>query len=261
MRKLIITTILFFATATSLFADGGFFRSRKSNCSSGYCYPQSYYKPEYRKDITVINNLIGIPVPVPYQQPLAQQGSTVYGYLDSGYSSEKLDLGVLYNQANRLADQAQQLAGQATLDFHGIVKTEGDNRARVAEIIAKGQAVREALNAANPSTLETQSSTTQAFRFSVTKSKNGTWEIQQDEQQPAEHITTRQTLEFIKNTCVECHNAQKMGGNIDMTKYVAFNKEKKDRVRLAITNPDPKKRMPKGKPHLTPDEMRLFFVE
>lgn len=77
------------------------------------------------------------------------QSSTLYGYSYNTIASFYGDanLSTLYQQAARLAEQAQGLSGQATAEFGQLIAREGDNRARVAEILAKGQAVAEYMKA------------------------------------------------------------------------------------------------------------------
>ena len=109
----------------------------------GYGQPVQYSQYEM--------NYNAYPGQVASAQSYAPQGQTVYGYstqtLSNLYGNN--DLSVLYNQAGRVVENAQTLAGQANSDFQTLVRTEGDNRSRVAEILAKGQAAREALQATN----------------------------------------------------------------------------------------------------------------
>ena len=155
MKNILLAIMAFLTISSSqIFADDNnwYYERYQTNC--GYAYRKVYYnQPTYvapvqqanapvvdnvkkEQTTTVINNLIGIPVPVQYNQPIAQQGTTVYGYSTVAESYGNVDLGLLYNQAARLTDQAQQLAGQAATDFQSLVQAEGQNRAEVAKIIA-----------------------------------------------------------------------------------------------------------------------------
>ena len=89
---------------------------------------------------TKTDKLIGIPVPVTYGQPIKTQGATVYGYSSAAkaYTNNHVDMALLYNQAARLTDQAQQLVSRAS-DFSTLAQAENQNRAEVAGILAREQ--------------------------------------------------------------------------------------------------------------------------
>ncbi len=169
MKKILFTIVALIGLASVASAQTCTYERYWTGYSWAYrkvCAPAQVYTPaapvvavEKEHKTTVVNNLIGIPVPVQYNQPIASQGTTVYGYSTVAEAYGNVDLGLLYNQAARLTDQAQQLAGQAAADFQTLVQTEGQNRAEVAKIIAQGQAAREALSAAKgPSGLVQHSS-------------------------------------------------------------------------------------------------------
>lgn len=81
------------------------------------------------------------------------QGDTVYG--TSTYSLAELygktDLNVLYEQATRLAQSAQDVGASATTGHQSLVKEAGTASARVAEILARGEVAAKMLQATEPS--------------------------------------------------------------------------------------------------------------
>lgn len=84
-----------------------------------------------------------------YGAPLS--ANTVYGYSVNSLRDQygTTDLNLLYQQAARLTQNAQSLAGQAGSDFSGLVGDAGNNAARVAEILSRARAAQIALEAAN----------------------------------------------------------------------------------------------------------------
>lgn len=189
---------------------------------------------------TVVNNLIGIPVPVQYSEPIAAQGSTVYGYSSLAQSYNQVDMGLLYNQAARLTDQAQQLAGQAATDFSSIVQSEGQNRAEVAKIIAQGQAAREALTATKG---DAPQQINRSFAFRVTQDTKGEMKIEKADDFSLMTKGSANISELLTNKCLSCHNANAKGGNLDLSGEIS------DIQQLAIlkrvTTEDLDKRMPR----------------
>jgi len=263
-----------------------------SYCNSGYCAPSysayvapTYVQPIAQDKVTVVNNLIGIPVPVPYTQPIAQQGSTVYGYSTVAQSYGAVDMAQLYNQAGRLTAQAQQLSGQATTDFSALISQEGNNRARVAEIIAKGQAAAQTLQAVSSG--NTTQNSTQSLQLRVVSQGGRLNVITENDptvtEAPATPATpvppdprpdpqpnvpgggnTSALVNVIQNKCTVCHSTANAKGGLDMTKYFQLDQAVKAKILARITHIDPAKRMPiksDGTPgqSLSTAEMKLFF--
>jgi len=215
---------------------------------------------------TVVNNLIGIPVPVQYTQPIAQQGTTVYGYSSAADAYGQVDMGLLYNQAARLTDQAQQLAGQAATDFQALVQAEGYNRAEVAKILAQGQAAQQALLAAKGSPAQVVQ---KAFSFRVVQDGRGEMKVEQLDTHPTTNPdfslstakSTAGTLNIstiLTNRCVSCHSNEKASGNLNFHQQISDEQQK--RVLERITTDNHEKRMPKGG-RLSVDEISVFFRE
>jgi len=241
-------------------------RRVQTNC--GYTY-QRYYvqevaQPQVQNTTTVVNNLIGIPVPVNYTEPITAQGSTVYGYSSVTQAQGALDMGLLYNQAARLTDQAQQLAGQAATDFAALVQAEGQNRAEVAKIIAQGQAARMALEATQghpPQLIQ------RTFAFRVTQGADGQMKVEQiQSQQPQDFSlmssSATNVSDLLKQRCVSCHGNAKASGNLNLE--VAISDAQQRAILERVTTEDHARRMPRNPDgtagaKLSIDELRLLF--
>lgn len=231
---------------------------------------------------TVINNLVGIPVPVNYSQPIQAQGSTVYGYSALTESYGQVDLGLLYNQAARLTDQAQQLAGQAAVDFSTLVQAEAQSRADVARIIAQGQAAKQALDAAGG--YSTQQVQQRTFAFKVIQNSNGEVRIEElidgstapkqadNQDQVYDSMVDDFKLsdaqnngdglsQLLVNKCANCHNNSISQGGLNLQQPISF--EMQQEILERITTNDQDRLMPRnvdGTPgdKLSLEEVRLF---
>lgn len=187
------------------------------------------------------------------------QGSTVYGYslntIQSVYGDA--NLGQLYQQANRLAENAQALAGRATTDFSGLVGQEGSNRAKVAEILAKSQAIREMLQSMEGSGSKTE---TKIFSYEVKPGPDGKMNIQRIEGTPEPRMSDRAGWETSARTkCFQCHGSGKKEGGFDVQLYPSMSPEQKRHVIGRLTTSDPNKRMPKGGPPLSLQELQMWI--
>jgi hypothetical protein len=182
-----------------------------------------------------------------YQQyggvPYGANANSLYGYsyqqLAQLYGTN--DLSILYQQAAQLALGAQRLSGDATNGFQGLVGQEGQNRARVAEILAKRDlavAMLQALNTPSAS----------GFKFSI----EPTGDIRRDDSKmTAEQI---KRLEVVRTQsaqkCAVCHNAQVKKGGFDVATYATLSDDDKLVVLRRLTTNDDKTRMPRK---ATPD--------
>ncbi len=187
------------------------------------------------------------------------QGNTLYGYSYNSIASVYGDtnLSQLYQQANRLAENAQRLSGQATTDFSALVGAEGSNRARVAEILAKSQAVQEMLRAMQDGNAKVE---TKTFTFKMVQGANGAMEIQKvpngppngngvanPEQLPAPGNGQVDQAKWQQSamSCVACHSGQKKEGAFDVTQYQTLTPDQKMKVVNRLTTSDDAKRMPR----------------
>jgi len=182
-------------------------------------------------------------------------GSTLYGYtlnsIKDVYGSS--DVNVLFQQAQRLAQNAQSLGGQATQEFQAAITQEGNNRSRVAEILAKAQAAAEALKAAEGTGSRTTTSTT---TFGVGQEQRTPGQ-QQSQQGPA---ISPDFAALATAKCLKCHGPDKKEGKFDVREYTQLSTADKAKVWERIMSPDKTKRMPKDGDPLTPEEKKIFFV-
>lgn len=167
----------------------------------------------HHDQVQVVNNVVAVPVPVPYVYPVAQQGQTIYGYTSVSQAYGNLDLAVLYDRAERLASQAQQLAGQATTDYSTLVESAGSRRANDAAILAAAQALREVLDASgrNNSASRTVTGTAQAATASTADA-------------------------VLQSRCASCHDSYRSASDLSAEQWTA--------VVARITHAEPQKRMP-----------------
>lgn len=275
----ISTVVILLLSASESQANGW----RRVQCSSGcgYTYQRVIVQPQVvqpqvvqktETQTTVVNNLVGIPVPVTYNQPIQAQGSSVYGYSSVAQAYGQVDMGLLYNQAARLTDQAQQLAGQASSDFTTLVQAEGQNRAEVARVIAQGQSARQALEAAasyQPQPAQQQ----RTFTFRVTQTGDGDVDIQQiqDGQQTGRFnlSNAQQTTSssgdvsgLLSNKCVYCHSNDNAQGGLNLEKEIS--EEQQQAILQRVITDDLDKRMPRTElgtagQKLDVNELRLLF--
>lgn len=237
---------------------------RRVQCNGGYTYQRVFVDEQVKQVVqpvvktetqtTVVNNLIGIPVPVTYNQPIQAQGTTVYGYSSVAEAYGNVDMGLLYNQAARLTDQAQQLAGQASSDFATLVQAEGQNRAEVARILAQGQSARLALEAAaGPQQQQIQQ---RSFAFRVVQSSDGQFNVEQiddgkqqigDGKQQFELSgaqTSVNVSDLLNNRCVVCHSNQNAQGGLNLEQPITVQQQRSIINRVNTT--DLSKRMPRN---------------
>lgn len=278
--RMFIIAVLVFAILSAPFgyADWRWQRVRCNGGSCGYTY-QRVFVPQVVKQVvpqitqktetqtTVVNNLIGIPVPVTYNQPIQAQGTTVYGYSSVAEAYGQIDMGLLYNQAARLTDQAQQLAGQASSDFATLVQAEGQNRAEVARIIAQGQAARQALEAAQGYAPQQQIQS-RTFAFRVTQDGEGQINVQQVDDQQVKSFdlisegSSTNVSDLLKSKCLACHSNGNAQGGLNLEQ--AITDEQQAKILSRVITDDFGKRMPKNSDgtagqKLSVSELRLLF--
>jgi len=205
--------------------------------------------------------------------PYAQQGSTVFGYDSLASVYPDIDLKVLFNQANNLAENAQKLSGQATGDFSSLVSQADLHRTEVAKIIARGQAAAQVLDMLREEGQETTTST----QFLLKLQQDGTWKVEPrkdgdpqgqsptdvlptipEAPKPAE-FDTQKLMGLISTRCLSCHGAENPKGGLDMRSFLAFDIQKKQEIVKRLVTDDVDKMMPKDASG-GPGE-RLPFVE
>lgn len=158
--------------------------------------------------------------------------------------------GVLFQAASQHVKNAQQLAGQGATDFSDLVKQDGSYRARVAEILARGQVAAAALQAASgPPQTVTQSRT---FTFQVVPNDQGGYQVV-PAQSPQGAVPNMPTVDdavvmtrVLGPRCAGCHSGKDPQAGLDLSQYSSFTAEQRGRVWARLTHKDPEKRMPKG---------------
>lgn len=171
--------------------------------------------------------------------------STQYSYSSIAQLYGDTNLSQLYQSSALLAQGAERLHGNAISGHQLLLTQEGANRARVAEILAKGQSGAQILKAlSGPSTVITQSS----------KTVTG--------QPQSRNIEALSTL--LQNKCASCHSGSVKKGGVDLADYLSFSQEQKERVWSAVTATDAKNLMPRNADNspgqrLSVAELQLLF--
>jgi mono/diheme cytochrome c family protein len=182
-------------------------------------------------------------------------GTTIYGYT---YNSIKdiyndQDPSILYQQAARLTERAQDLGDKAHSRFSDLLSKEGQNRARVAEILAQGQAASAALQAARaaPQRQEQTQITVQGTTPTPPSANAG---------------ANANFNNLLTARCASCHSGPNAKGGFQAQSYTSMSlEEKAKRVWSRLLSDDPKKRMPQGKDGqpaqpLSAEELFQFFT-
>src|SRR5215471_13121103 len=218
------------------------------------------------------------PYTTPYgsSKQYGNQGNTLYGYTYSTIRDIYGDTSAntLFQQQAKLAENAQSLAGQANQDFGTNVAREGNNRARVAEILAYGQSRKMALDSSHP-----QIPVEEHREDKIETQGQGQGQVQQQGQGQgqaqsigadgraavtmprADGAVTWPAVAIEK--CSSCHGNGKKEGGFELVKYEGMAPELKAKVWARLTTSDVDKRMPRGKDGgpgrpLTPAEFKLF---
>lgn len=219
-----------------------------------YVAPQvKYVAPAVQKvvqDRVQVNvQIVGVPVPISYQQPIAQGGSTSYGYSTAAEIYGDVDLPLLFDRAERLASQAQQLSASATSGYLDLAESERSRREKAAEIIAAGQAIRDVLSQTKVSRIQTAGVQT---RVEARANVQGVPDVPQP---PAETAA-----QVVNQYCVRCHGQEAPKAGFDITSP-QLTAEQWLEVLDRVSSPDPERHMPPaGEPQLTVQERRLLFA-
>ena len=281
LKSIICVAVLSLLTSTVTANDLFGRRSSNSRCINGQCSTvgrvatKRVVQPvvqQAQAQTTVINNLVGIPVPVTYSQPLQAQGTTIYGYSAYAQNYNNVDLSLLYNQAARLTDQAQQLSAQANQSFSTMVQYETEKQAEIAKIIAQGQAARQALEAASSQPLKIES---KSFSFKITQDPNGDFKVEQvktvegtpqastnalDAKVSDFELTDSQkelqVSNILKQSCARCHSNTKSLGGLNLEQAISSDQQLD--ILNRIQTDDPSIRMPKGGKKLSEEHIALI---
>jgi mono/diheme cytochrome c family protein len=190
---------------------------------------------------------------ITYGQLPVQQGSTLYGYSYASVADVygNTDIGALYNQAIRLAGDANAYADRANTNAMSMVAQAGRERAKVAEILAKGQVIAQAnasaaalAHAVSPGqevNVQSSSNTVVNGSTSVTKG-NGQTVVERD-QAP---VPQGAVQKIFNDSCVKCHRTGKEAGGLNLEDASKLTADEVQSVLARITTGDPAKRMPKS---------------
>ena len=174
--------------------------------------------------------------------------STLYGQTYNSIASFYGDtnLSQLYQQANRLAENAQRMSGQAVTEFGTLVGAEGQNRAKIAEILARSQAASEFLRSLEAPGGKVE---TKTFTFKVVPGADGKMQIQKIDQGPPGvpgfGAEIEKAWEGSATKCLACHSGARKEGGLDITLYRTFSLEQKMNVINRLMKKDETKRMPR----------------
>lgn len=219
--KSLVATALVLSTAVAAMAGGP--------CYTGRCYTPAvtYVKPYVAPapvvypptQVHVVNNLIGVPVPVAYVKPLALQGNTVYGYTSVAQAYGEVDLALIFDKAARLAENSQTLQGQATEGVLQLAQTLRSDKLEQARILAASQAIREVLSESRKTTVTVENPSRLGLAAEPTDADG-----------------------VIALQCKSCHASAKFV----TTPFAQLSREEQRDVIYRMTTSDAGKRMPRA---------------
>lgn len=196
-----------------------------------------------------------------YSQSYGANATTKYTYSNLSQLYGDSDLNQLYQAANQLAQNAQRLGGEATSNFTALAGQEGANRARVAEILAKGQMAQQILQVLEAAPSETVRGFT--FKFN----ERGVFErVESAAVDPKVKADLYDQFSIVaESRCASCHSGAAKKGGFDVYSYPTMSPEAKQKVWMRLTSDNENlvmPRDPKGGPgkRLTADEFRAFVL-
>lgn len=188
------------------------------------------------------------------------------GYTIQGYSSltqlyNPHDINAAYQQAAQLTERAITAGQNANTGFQGIVTAEGNNRARVAEVIARGQMIEQIGKALNGA----PSAEVKGVSFKIEQNRITRVEEPGQVTASAKASLLEQFTQLAAARCASCHNGETVKGGFKVADYPGMSMEQKNKVWQTLTTPDDDKVMPRDKSggpgkRLTPDELKIFLL-
>jgi len=171
--------------------------------------------------------------------------NTQYGYsLNSLSSAYAADDSALWQQAYRLVTNAQALAGDGFRLYNDAASAKDERHARIAEILTKGEVLKQVL--ATP--LNGPVSRQQSLNFAVQPS-GVTSAIVQSQTQTAQATTDDDAIyqrwTASARDCAQCHSGGKAEGGLDLTGYPGFSTDQKMKIIARLMTDDPGKIMPR----------------
>lgn len=193
-------------------------------------------------------------------------GQTLFGYtydmLRSNYGD--LNLNTLYQAQGRLAQGQQQLSAEATAGHAELVDRAGSWSAKVAEILARGQAGALMYRATEPQGQSTTQSRTTVTTVAPISAVQPGPNLSPQQGQVAPTGTGTSFLTAIGNPrCGSCHSGSEPKGKFQIKDYPSMSPEQKAVVLDRIFTTDPKKRMPRtetGEPIDLPPAEKVQFI-
>lgn len=195
----------------------------------------------HHANVTVVNNLIGVPVPIAYDKPLAIQGHSVYGYTKVSDVFAPVDAALYLDRAERLTTQALTLAQQGRTGFDDAVRDQIQAQKEIAQSLAVGQVAREIVESISKAERQ---------RAALAAGNAGVLSV------TAEPTTATGVLQA---RCVSCHQSYNDWGKLDRDNQLKL-------IGRVITA-ESGKRMPKAADKqsvgesLTPEELGLLYQE
>lgn len=224
MRTALLSAMAFMAaTAAAAAIAGGPCYSTPYKATATYrAATPVYAAPAYQAEtkVVVVNNVVGVPVQVPYDKPIALQGSTQYGYTDFATLYPDLDFTVLFQRSDQAIQNATDLTRSLATERNSILKQVLQDRQQSASTLAAAQALREVIRESAAARI-------------TTGGDGGGGDI---ELKASFVPTTREQV--LKSKCVSCH-----------AKYSAPEKltdEEWGEIYDRATHDDPKERMPRA---------------
>lgn len=245
MKFLALISFVLSTAAASAMAGGP--------CYTGVCRP-TYSAPVYHAPAVVAapayqppvihNNvtLIGVPVPIAYDRPLALQGSSHFSYTKVSDILVPLDNALYVDKSERLASQAISLAQQARTGFDDAISQQIQAQKEVAQQLAIGQVAREIVESISKAERQ---------RALLAAGQTGALGLRAVDPTTATGV--------LQARCVECHQRYNDWGALD--------RETQLNLIGRIMSPDSGKRMPRAADKqsvgesLTPEELGLLYKE
>ena len=182
-------------------------------------------------------------------------GNTIYGTQQSLISLSDVynsgDLATFYQQASRLAENAQSLAGQANLSFSDRLAQYQAGQAKVAEIVALGQLLQ---------SMRTQSATKTEAKLEFKFNKDGKLEVLPEPK--VEDGDVFKKWNTSAQRCSNCHFGvrENIKGGFDISTFPRMTRDQQMAVigRLMLPKSDPK-HMPKDGTPLSAAELKFWL--
>ncbi len=199
-----------------------------------------------------------------YSQVPTAQGATVYGYNEIADVYARTDLGEIYNNALRLAEQSNKYGADATNGAYRLVDQLGD---RASGLLSQQMAIAEIQAKTNGAKALVDSLKAES-RLHIEKRTEGPPVPNPPApgespvlDEPAAKATgdVYDKLTALVNTkCVSCHGGKTTQAGLNLTDLGKLEQKQVDAIFSRITSQDSEKVMPPNKP-LTRGEIGLFF--